>query len=70
VAGVGWKEGVVGTAILSVDLRSPAGRTFQTAEPVTIKDLREQEEYVHSELPAQREYSASPYHHSLITKTW
>ena len=38
VAGVGWKEGVVGSATLSADLRSPAGRTFQTAEPVTIKN--------------------------------
>ena len=37
VAGVGWKEGVVRTATLSVDLRSPPGRAFQTAEPVSIK---------------------------------
>jgi two-component system, sensor histidine kinase PdtaS len=38
VAGVGWKEGVVRTATLSADLRSPPGRAFQTAEPVSIKD--------------------------------
>lgn len=50
VAGVGWKEGVVGTATLSADLRSPPGRTFQTAEPVIIKNLKEQHEYVHSDL--------------------
>jgi hypothetical protein len=50
VAGVGWKEGVVGTATLSADLRSPPGRAFQTAEPVNIKDLGAQQEYVHSAL--------------------
>src|SRR3954451_12157784 len=50
VAGVGWKEGVVGSATLSTDLRSPPGRTFQTAEPVSVKDITEQDEYVHSDL--------------------
>jgi two-component system, sensor histidine kinase PdtaS len=50
VAGVGWKEGVVGTGTLSADLRSPPGRTYQTAEPVSIKNFAEQEEYVHSDL--------------------
>lgn len=49
VAGVGWKEGVVRTATLSADLRSPPGRAFQTAEPVSIKDFREQDEYVPSD---------------------
>jgi two-component sensor histidine kinase len=50
VAGVGWKETVVGAATLSADLRSPPGRAFQTAEPVSIKDLNEQEEYTYSNL--------------------
>jgi two-component sensor histidine kinase len=50
LAGVGWKEGVVGRATLSVDLRSPPGRTFQTAEPVSVNNLTEQEEYLHSDL--------------------
>jgi two-component sensor histidine kinase len=45
VAGVGWKEGVVRTVTLSADLRSAPGRAFQTAEPVTIKNLNEQNEY-------------------------
>jgi two-component system, sensor histidine kinase PdtaS len=49
VAGLGWKEGVVRTAILSADLRSAPGRAFQTAEPVTIKNFNEQEEYVRSD---------------------
>jgi two-component sensor histidine kinase len=50
IAGVGWKEGVVGTATLSADLRSPPGRAFRTAEPVSVKDLGEQQEYAHSGL--------------------
>jgi len=49
VAGTGWKEGVVGTATFSVDLRSPPGRAFQTAQAVNIKELNEQEEYARSE---------------------
>jgi two-component sensor histidine kinase len=38
-AGYGWHEGVVRSATLSADMRSPAGRAFQTAEPVTAIDL-------------------------------
>jgi two-component sensor histidine kinase len=49
IAGIGWKDGVVCTATLSSDLRSPPGRAFQTAEPVSIRDFSEQEEYVRSE---------------------
>ena len=49
VAGVGWKEGVIRTATFSVDLRSPPGRAFQTAEPVSIRDLSGQDEYVRSD---------------------
>jgi len=49
VAGVGWKEGVVQTASFSTDLRSPPGRAFQTAEPVSINNFSEQEEYVPSD---------------------
>ena len=49
VAGLGWKEGVVRTAILSADLRSAPGRAFQTAEPVIIKNFNEQDEYVRSD---------------------
>ena len=39
VAGLGWKEGVVGSATLSADLRSPPGRAFKTAEPVSVHNL-------------------------------
>jgi two-component sensor histidine kinase len=50
VAGLGWAEGVVGSAALSADMRSAPGRAFQTGEPITIKNLYHQEEYVPSEL--------------------
>src|SRR6185503_17420338 len=39
-AGFGWKEGVVRSATLSADLRSPPGRCFQTAQPVVIKNFQ------------------------------
>jgi two-component system, sensor histidine kinase PdtaS len=47
VGGGGWNEGVVRTATFSVDLRSPPGRAYQTAEPVSIKNFSEKEDYVH-----------------------
>jgi two-component sensor histidine kinase len=53
IAGVGWKEGVVRTATLSADLRSPPGRAFQTAEPVSITDFAAQKEFVRSEFLAE-----------------
>ena len=45
-AGFGWKEGVVGSATLPTDLRSPPGRSFQTAEPVFIKSFAEQQDFI------------------------
>ena len=48
VAGVGWNDGAVGTATFSPDLRSPAGRAYQTGEPVSIKDFGEERGYVRS----------------------
>ena len=53
VTGVGWKEGSVRTATFSVDLRSPAGRAFQTAEAVSIVDFGEQESYLRSDFLKQ-----------------
>jgi two-component sensor histidine kinase len=44
-AGVGWKPGVVGNATLAIDHRSPAGRAFQTAAPVTIDNLNDTQEF-------------------------
>jgi two-component system, sensor histidine kinase PdtaS len=49
-AGFGWKEGVVRAATLSADLRSPPGRSFQTAQPVHIKDFGEQDDLILSDL--------------------
>ena len=53
VAGTGWKEGVVGSATLSSDLRSPPGRSFQTGEPVVIDDLEKQQDFIISSLLKQ-----------------
>lgn len=53
VAGLGWADGVVGTAVLSTDMRSAPGRAFQTGEPVTIINLYEQNDYVASDLLKQ-----------------
>ena len=52
-AGFGWKEGVVRSATLSADLRSPPGRSFQTAQPVVVKNLQAQDEFIHSGLLQQ-----------------
>jgi len=49
-AGYGWKEGVVRSATLSADLRSPPGRSFQTAQPVVIKNFQAQDDFIHSGL--------------------
>lgn len=45
VAGIGWKEGVVGNATFSTTLRSPAGRAYQTGEPVVIEDTSNAPEF-------------------------
>src|SRR6478735_4192253 len=49
-AGYGWKEGVVRSATLSADLRSPPGRCFQTAQPVVIKNFQAEDDFIHSGL--------------------
>jgi two-component sensor histidine kinase len=52
--GIGWKKGVVGQATFSIDLESPPGASFQTAEPVVIDDVNETREYVPS--PSLKEH--------------
>ena len=47
-AGVGWKPGVVGKVALTIDRASPPGRTLQTASPVIIEDLPNDEEFRYS----------------------
>ena len=39
-AGVGWKKGLVGKAVVSRDLNSQAGYTLQSHKPVIVEDLR------------------------------
>jgi two-component sensor histidine kinase len=43
--GVGWRTGVVGQTTFSVDLSSAPGRAFQTADPVIVDDIRDNEEF-------------------------
>jgi len=45
VAGVGWKQGVVGVLTLGLDSASPPGRCVQTAGPVIIEDLPHDPEF-------------------------
>lgn len=47
-AGVGWKRGFVGNVTFSTDLTSPAGKAFQTGQPVLIHDLNEDTGFVYS----------------------
>jgi two-component sensor histidine kinase len=44
-AGIGWSEGVVGTARIGVDLASPAGFALQTGRPVISNDLAAEERF-------------------------
>lgn len=45
VAGVGWGPGVVGELALPADAASAPGRSIQTAAPVVIEDLNNQNEF-------------------------
>lgn len=44
-AGVGWKAGVVGHAVLGADLQSPAGLAFRTGDPILSNDLRRESRF-------------------------
>lgn len=44
-AGIGWKPGVVGHTKLGADIASPAGRAFQSRQPVRINDLPNDKEF-------------------------
>ena len=56
-AGFGWKEGVVRSATLSADLRSPPGRSFQTAQPVVIKNFPAQADRAYCRITASSRWS-------------
>jgi len=45
VAGVGWKDGVVGHARLGADLESPAGYAFQSGQPLVSNHLSEESRF-------------------------
>ena len=50
VAGMGWKEGLVGSATFPVEFRSLPGRTFMTAEPTVIPDTGAASDFTISEV--------------------
>lgn len=50
VAGVGWKEGLVGNACVSTGLDSQAGYTLASAHPVIVDDLRAERRFSGPEL--------------------
>src|ERR1700731_2366001 len=52
-AGVGWGEGVVGTATFGADLDSPAGYALQTGKPVISNHLENEERFRTPELLAE-----------------
>lgn len=44
-AGLGWKEGLVGTARVGVDAESQAGYTLRSGAPVIVRDLRTEDRF-------------------------
>jgi two-component sensor histidine kinase len=44
-AGLGWSEGVVGTARIGADIESPGGYALQTGRPVISNDLDQEERF-------------------------
>lgn len=49
--GVGWREGLVGTATVPADVDSQAGYTLLSEEPIIVDDLRTDERFSGPELP-------------------
>lgn len=44
-AGVGWRDGLVGTAVVSAELESQAGYALSSAAPVIVEDLRTEQRF-------------------------
>ena len=52
-AGVGWKEGVVGSATVGADLASPSGYALRTGKPVISNHLENEQRFRTPELLAE-----------------
>ncbi|HYD30360.1 MAG TPA: GAF domain-containing protein, partial [Azospirillaceae bacterium] len=65
VAGVGWKEGVVGPTRLGIDMASPPGRCFQTRRPVIVDDIRDNREFRYA--PILQEHGIVSILHAPVT---
>ncbi len=57
-AGVGWKEGLVGQALVGTARASQAGFTLASAEPVVVQDLRTETRFHGSSLLADHDVVA------------
>lgn len=70
-AGIGWNPGVVGKARFGIDIASPAGRAWQTGEPVVIEDIRQNFEYrIHPVLAEHGIVSLANVPVSFNSKSW
>jgi PAS domain S-box-containing protein len=54
-AGVGWKDGFIGSARVAVGNASQAGFTLQTSEPVIVRDLQAETRFHGSQLLSDHE---------------
>jgi two-component sensor histidine kinase len=54
-AGVGWDEGVIGSASVGADLESPAGYALHTGKPVISNHLADEQRFRTPELLAQND---------------
>src|SRR5262245_42759166 len=52
-AGVGWDEGIVGTATVAADLESPSGFALRTGKPVVSNHLENEQRFRTPELLVQ-----------------
>jgi signal transduction histidine kinase len=58
-AGVGWNEGVIGSATIEMSGDSVSGHVIRTLRPLTISDIRSEERFTASPLHAQHNLISS-----------
>ncbi len=57
-AGVGWEDGLVGTASVPNDLRSQAGYTLKTSSPVIVRDFAVEKRFIAPSLLLQHDVAS------------
>ncbi|KAA5541324.1 PAS domain S-box protein [Roseiconus nitratireducens] len=58
VAGYGWREGLVGSALVPTGIDSQAGYTLQSSAPTITKDLRKEKRFSGPELLSEHEVTS------------